>query len=128
VIVRLWNALARHFQIRIFVRSAFIFTAMRPFFIPFRIQIRAISTAGNATRAHMLTTFRLESDRDGTGSLGLTDDQEIRWQEFEAIGEEQVRKDLGAEIYGDAKKRLANQWLEYRLSIDSAVEDLGASQ
>jgi len=43
----------------------------------------------------------------------MTDDgQDVWWEEFEQLGEEEVRKHLGAHIWGEEKERLARQWLE----------------
>jgi len=45
-------------------------------------------------------------------------DIEARWREFEALGEAEVRKQIGT--YGDVKARLARQWLDFRSSSDSS--------
>jgi len=50
----------------------------------------------------------------------VSDPREMRWREFESLGEEEIRKRIGAHQYGDAKERLAIQWLEYRESLDSS--------
>lgn len=52
----------------------------------------------------------------------MTDEDEAMWRKFEEIGEEKVRLDLGASRYGEARKKLANQWLEYRESTDSSEQ------
>jgi len=46
----------------------------------------------------------------------MADDvQDVRWKEFEDLGEEEVRKILGGHIiWGEDKERLARQWLELR--------------
>jgi len=53
----------------------------------------------------------------------MNDPRELRWQEFETLGEEEVRKRLGAHQYGEAKARLAAQWLEYRESLRSSASN-----
>jgi hypothetical protein len=42
------------------------------------------------------------------------DVQDVRWKEFEGLGEEDVRKRLGAHFWSEDKERLARQWLEHR--------------
>ncbi len=42
------------------------------------------------------------------------DVQDVRWKEFDGLGEEEVRKRLAAHIWGEDKERLARQWLESR--------------
>jgi hypothetical protein len=52
----------------------------------------------------------------------LTNELESQWQEFEVIGEEKVRKNIGLHVYGDQRLRLANQWLAFRESSDSSEQ------
>jgi hypothetical protein len=47
-------------------------------------------------------------------------DPKSRWQQFEELGEEEVRRRLGSHVYKEETQRLANQWLLYRASSDSA--------
>jgi hypothetical protein len=56
----------------------------------------------------------------------MADDvQDVRWKEFEELGEEEVRKRLGAHIWGEDKERLARQWLELReTSLARQANDL----
>ena len=54
----------------------------------------------------------------------MADDvQDVRWKEFEELGEEEVRKRLGAHIWGEDKERLARQWLELRPSRSSLLQE-----
>lgn len=48
------------------------------------------------------------------------DPQSTRWQEFEELGEVEVRKRLAAHIWGEEKEALAHQWLEFRESSNSS--------
>jgi len=50
----------------------------------------------------------------------MNEPHEARWEEFEAFGEEEVRKRLGAHMFSEDKERLARQWIEYRGSLDSS--------
>jgi hypothetical protein len=53
------------------------------------------------------------------------DVQDVRWKEFEELGEEEVRKRLGAHIWGEDKERLARQWLDLRsTSLAREANDL----
>ena len=56
----------------------------------------------------------------------MADDvQDVRWKEFEDLGEEDVRKRLGMHIWGEDKERLARQWLELReTSVAREANDL----
>ena len=56
----------------------------------------------------------------------MADDlQEVRWKEFEDLGEEDVRKRLGMHIWGEDKERLARQWLQLReTSLAREANDL----
>jgi hypothetical protein len=56
----------------------------------------------------------------------MTDDvQDVRWKEFEELGEEDVRKRPSAHIWGEDKERLARQWLELReTSLAREANDL----
>jgi hypothetical protein len=56
----------------------------------------------------------------------MTDDvQDVRWKEFEELGEDDVRKRLSAHIWGEDKERLARQWLELReTSLAREANDL----
>ena len=40
------------------------------------------------------------------------DVQDVRWKEFEQLGEEEVRKRLAQHIWREDKERLARHWLE----------------
>ena len=53
----------------------------------------------------------------------MSDPREARWQEFSALGEEEVRKRLGAHQYGEDKIRLAREWLEYHASIRTSSRE-----
>jgi hypothetical protein len=46
--------------------------------------------------------------------------QDVRWKEFEELGEEEVRKRLAGHIWGEDKERLARQWLEAREAAKAA--------
>jgi hypothetical protein len=37
---------------------------------------------------------------------------DLRWKEFEELGEEEVHKRLAASIWGEEKARLAREWLQ----------------
>jgi CHASE3 domain sensor protein len=50
----------------------------------------------------------------------MTETYDIRWEEFETLGETEVRKRLGAHMFGEDKERLAHQWIEYRRSMESS--------
>jgi hypothetical protein len=53
---------------------------------------------------------------------------EIRWKEFEDLGEDEVRKRLAASIWGEDKARLARQWLEFReTALAREANDLARS-
>ena len=56
----------------------------------------------------------------------MADDvQDVRWKEFEELGEEKVRKHLSERIWGEDKERLARQWLELRqTSLAREANDL----
>jgi hypothetical protein len=56
----------------------------------------------------------------------MTDDvQDVRWKEFEGLGEEDVRKRLAQHIWDEEKERLARQWLELRsTSLAREANDL----
>ena len=56
----------------------------------------------------------------------MADDvQDVRWKEFEELGEEEVRKRLSAHIWGEDKERLARQWLDLRqTSLAREANDL----
>lgn len=50
----------------------------------------------------------------------MSEPHEALWHEFDALGEEEVRKRLGAHMFSEDKERLARQWIEYRESLDSS--------
>jgi hypothetical protein len=50
----------------------------------------------------------------------LADKIDARWREFEELGEAEVRKQIGARLYGPEKARLAIQWIESRVSAESS--------
>jgi hypothetical protein len=47
---------------------------------------------------------------------------EKTWVEFEEIGEEAVRKNIGAHVYGDRRLRLAREWLAHREASSSSSD------
>ena len=49
------------------------------------------------------------------------DPNDARWQEFESLGEIEVRKRLAAHMWSEEKEALARQWIEYRESFDSSA-------
>jgi len=49
------------------------------------------------------------------------DAQETRWQEFEDLGEIEVRKRLAARLWSEEKEALARQWIEFREARDSST-------
>jgi len=49
-------------------------------------------------------------------------DSDLRWNEFEAIGEIQVRKNLADRIYSEEKTLLAREWLAHVESARRASE------
>jgi hypothetical protein len=51
----------------------------------------------------------------------MNEDEEM-WDQFEKLGPERVRLDIGAHRYGEKRLRLANQWLLYKDSVDSAED------
>ena len=53
------------------------------------------------------------------------DVQDVRWKEFEELGEEDVSKRLTAHIWSEEKERLARQWLQLReTSLAREANDL----
>ncbi|UDL88332.1 hypothetical protein LGH82_28740 [Mesorhizobium sp. PAMC28654] len=49
---------------------------------------------------------------------------EIRWKEFEKLGERAVRQNLATHIYGEENVRFAREWLESkRLDQEAALRD-----
>ena len=50
----------------------------------------------------------------------MSDPRDQLWQEFDALGEEEVRRRLAAHQYGTAKARSALQWIEFRESLRSS--------
>jgi len=48
------------------------------------------------------------------------DVHDVRWAEFEALGEIEVRKRLAAHYWSEEKDALARQWLVYRESRESS--------
>jgi len=56
----------------------------------------------------------------------MADDmQDVRWKEFEELGEEKVRKLLSEHIWLEDKERLAHHWLELRsTSLAKEANDL----
>jgi hypothetical protein len=47
--------------------------------------------------------------------LPMSDDvNDVRWKEFEDLGEEDVRKRLAQHIWSEEKERLAREWLAFR--------------
>lgn len=44
----------------------------------------------------------------------MDDVRDVRWKEFDGLGEEEVRKRVAASIWGEEKTALAHQWLEHR--------------
>jgi hypothetical protein len=46
----------------------------------------------------------------------MPDVHDVRWQEFETLGEVEVRKRLAAHIWSEEKEALARQWIEWRES------------
>jgi hypothetical protein len=55
-------------------------------------------------------------------SDGSMNNRDARWREFEGLGEEEVRKRVGAKMFGEEKSELAQQWLGYRASEDFAEQ------
>jgi hypothetical protein len=53
----------------------------------------------------------------------VSDPRDSLWQEFEALGEEEIRRRLAARQYSVTKTHSANQWLEYRESLSSSVSN-----
>jgi hypothetical protein len=49
-------------------------------------------------------------------------DSDLRWNEFEATGEIQVRKNLADRIYSEEKTLLAREWLAHTESARRASE------
>jgi hypothetical protein len=45
---------------------------------------------------------------------------DVRWNEFEELGEIEVRKRLAAHIWSEEKEALARQWIEFRESHESS--------
>jgi hypothetical protein len=54
----------------------------------------------------------------------MDDLQSTRWQEFEKLGEIEVRERLAAHIWSEEKDALARQWLEYCESFNSSEDRL----
>lgn len=42
------------------------------------------------------------------------------WDEFDTLGEEEVRKRVAGHRYSGRREQQARQWLEYRASLDSS--------
>jgi hypothetical protein len=49
-------------------------------------------------------------------------DSDMRWNEFESLGEVQVRKNLADRIYSEEKTLLAREWLVHLESARQASE------
>jgi hypothetical protein len=57
-------------------------------------------------------------------------DTERRWKQFEELGEERVRQNLAAHIYGEDNTRLAREWLAHKAATrqsDSDARDAASS-
>lgn len=50
------------------------------------------------------------------------DPQNAHWEEFEKLGEPEVRKRLAAHIWSEEKDALARQWIEWRESSNSSED------
>ena len=50
----------------------------------------------------------------------MDDLSEVRWREFETLGEVEVRKRLAQCLWGEEKEALARQWIEWRVSLSSS--------
>ena len=49
-------------------------------------------------------------------------DRDATWAEFDRIGQEQVRKNIASHVYGELRLYLANQWLDFRDSVESSED------
>ena len=61
-------------------------------------------------------TAHLSNDLFGS----VTETTDIRWREFETLGEEAVRQRLAGRIWDEEKEALARQWLKFRDSSEAA--------
>jgi hypothetical protein len=52
----------------------------------------------------------------------MSEERDAQWAEFERLGEEEVRKRLGAQQYGEAKVKLARAWLEQRDALHASAD------
>jgi ferric-dicitrate binding protein FerR (iron transport regulator) len=50
----------------------------------------------------------------------MTETHDRKWNEFESLGEETVRKQLAEHFYSESKERYAHQWLAHRQSLDES--------
>jgi hypothetical protein len=52
----------------------------------------------------------------------MSEERDAQWAEFERFGDEEVRKRLGAQQFGDAKVKLARAWLEQRDALHASAD------
>jgi hypothetical protein len=55
--------------------------------------------------------LRREQKREDVAGREMADIQDVRWKEFEDLGEELVRRRLAENIWDEEKAGLARQWL-----------------
>lgn len=46
----------------------------------------------------------------------MSEEQDQQWAAFETLGPEQVRKNLGAKVYGEPRERMAIEWLAHKMA------------
>jgi hypothetical protein len=51
-------------------------------------------------------------------------DVDAQWRDYEAIGEEQVRKNLSTATYAEQRRKSANAWLLHKASLREAASHL----
>ena len=52
----------------------------------------------------------------------MSGERNLYWEEFDAVGAEQVRKDLGTARYGEARKKAAREWLAHQSSLQESTD------
>jgi hypothetical protein len=54
-------------------------------------------------------------------TTAMADQNDLRWQEFDSLGQVEVRKRVTAKIWTEEKAKLAHQWLAYQESQESSA-------
>jgi hypothetical protein len=51
----------------------------------------------------------------------MSDSANLRWKQFDELGEEKVRKNLASHVYGEENTRIAREWLEHKAAAQRSV-------